>query len=58
MGKRKEIDLTGSKLHKGLRAAAVNMTYDKTKHRERVDAFDRDFGRCTHNAPFGQCDEC
>lgn len=58
MAKRREIDLTGTKLHLALRAAAVNTTRDPDKKQQRIEAFERDGVACRHgNAP-RSCKEC
>lgn len=48
----REIDLTGSKLHRALRNAQAEATPDPAKRAERRAAFDRDFGNCPCGSGF------
>lgn len=54
MGK-KEVNLTGGKLHRALRDAAAEMTPDYSKRQERRAKFDKDFGNCEHGNPPAKC---
>lgn len=58
MGKRREIDLTGTKLHVALRAFAVNTSRTPEKKQERIEAFERDSVVCVHRQAPRSCKEC
>jgi hypothetical protein len=52
---RKEINLTGTKLHRALRNIQAECTPDDGKRQARRDAYDRDFDRCPHGGDKGDC---
>jgi hypothetical protein len=54
---RREIDLTGGRLHRFLRNVQAETTPDPSKRRDRREAFDREFGNCYcgTGAPQGEC---
>ena len=55
---RKEIDLTGTKLHLALRAFAVNSTRNPEKKQQRIEAFERDGVACQHGKAPRSCNRC
>ena len=56
---RREIDLSGGKVHRALRNIAAECTPNDEKRRGRREKFDRDFGNCAcgSGAPAAEC-EC
>lgn len=54
----KEIDLTGSKLHRFLRNQVAELTPNYDKRQERRDRFDADFGNCARCRSGQPADKC